>query len=79
MKIMSIWQNRAINQNTKVHLIETLVFSVFLYECETWTLKGKDKQRTNSFEMWCLRRMLQILLIVKKINVSVVEELNISK
>ena len=35
----SILKSRDIIVPTKVHLVKAMVFSVVLYECETWTIK----------------------------------------
>ena len=49
----SILKSRDITLSTKVHLVKTMVFSVVMYECETWTIKKADHQRTDAFELWC--------------------------
>ena len=38
----------------------SLVISIFLYACESWTLTAKLEKRTKSFEMRCYRRLLNI-------------------
>ena len=35
----SIFKSRDTALATKVHLVKAMVFSVVLYECETWTIK----------------------------------------
>jgi hypothetical protein len=32
-----------------------------LYGAETWTLRATDQKRLESFEMWCWRRMEEIM------------------
>lgn len=49
---------RALIQRKK--LTKYLIWSIGLYARETWTLKKVDIQITESFEMWCKRRMLDI-------------------
>ena len=45
---------------TRMSLLRALVTSVFLYGCETWTLNAEMEKRINSFEMNCMRRLLQV-------------------
>ena len=35
----SIFKSRDITLPTKVHLVKALVFPVFMYGCESWTVK----------------------------------------
>ena len=47
----SILKNRDITLPTKVHLVETMVFPVLMYRCESWTIKkelsAKELMRLN--------------------------------
>ncbi|KAL0878559.1 hypothetical protein ABMA27_003646 [Loxostege sticticalis] len=70
-----IWKDRNVTNRTKTHLVRTLVFSIFLYGAETWTLKAADRQRIDAFEMWCWRRLLRIPWTAHRTNVSVLKEL----
>ena len=38
---------------TKVCLVKAIVFPVFRYGCESWTIKKAERQRTDAFEQWC--------------------------
>ena len=33
-----IWKSRSISLRTKIHLYKSLILSIILYDCETWTL-----------------------------------------
>jgi len=57
--------------------METLVFPVFSYGAESWTIKAADRYRIDAFEMWCWRRMLRISWTEKRTNASILEELDI--
>ena len=35
-----------------------MVFPVVMYGCESWTVKKAERQRTDAFELWCWRRLL---------------------
>ena len=37
--LVSILKSRAITLPTKVHLVKAVVFPVFMYGCESWTIK----------------------------------------
>ena len=41
-------------------MVRSLVISIFMYACESWTLTAKLKKRTQAFEMRCYRRLLNI-------------------
>ena len=38
----SILKSRAITLPTKVHLVKAVVFPVFVYGCESWTIKKAE-------------------------------------
>ena len=40
--------------------MHSLVVSIFLYACESWTLTAELEKRTQPFEMRCYRRLLNI-------------------
>jgi len=53
-------KSRDITLPTKVHLVKTMVFPVFMYACESWTIKKAECWRTDAFELWCWRRLLRV-------------------
>ena len=40
--------------------MRSLVISIFVYACESWTLTTELEKRTQAFEMRCYRRLLNI-------------------
>ena len=42
---------------TKVCLVKAMVFPVFMYGCESWTVKKAEHRRVDAFELWCWRRL----------------------
>ena len=56
----SILKSRDITLTTKVLLVKALVFSVFMYGCESWTIKKAEHRRIVAFELWCWRRLLRV-------------------
>ena len=57
----SILKSRDIPLLTKVHLVKAIVFPVVMYGCESWTIKKAERQKIDTFELWCQRRLLRIL------------------
>ena len=60
-KLKPIWRDNNIVLGSKVKLMRSLVISIFLYACESWTLTAELEKRTQAFEMRCYRRVLDIL------------------
>ena len=56
----SILKSRDITLSTKVHLFKAMVFPVFMYGCESWTIKKAEHWRIDAFELWCWRRLLRV-------------------
>ena len=61
---------------TKVCLVKAVVFLVFMYGCESWTIKKAEHQRIDAFELWCWRRLLQVPWTARRSNQSVLKEIN---
>ena len=57
----SIIKGRDITLPTKVCLVKAIVFPVFMYGCENWTIKKVRCQRIDAFELWFWRRCLSPL------------------
>ena len=53
--IDSILKSRDITLPTKVHLVKAVIFSVVMYECESWAKKKVECQRIDAFELWYWR------------------------
>ena len=47
----SILKSRDITLPTKFHLVKAMVFPVFIYGCESWTIKKAEHQRIDAFEL----------------------------
>ena len=48
----SILKRRDITLSTNVYLVKAMVFPVFVYGCESWTIKKAERQRIDAFELW---------------------------
>ena len=67
----SVLKSRDITLPTKVCLPKAMVFSVVMYECESWTIKKAD-----AFELWCWRRLLRVPWTARRSNHSILKEIN---
>ena len=47
----SILKSRDITLPTKVHLVKAMVFPVFMYGCDSWTIKKAECQRIDAFKL----------------------------
>ena len=55
-----IWRDDNISLGSGVGLVRSLVSSMFLCACESWTLAAELERRARAFEMRCCRRLLGI-------------------
>ena len=53
----SILKSRDITLSIKIRLVKDMVFPVVMYGCESWTIKKAEHRRTDTFELWCWRRL----------------------
>ena len=49
----SILISRDITLPAKIRLVRAMVFPVVMYGCESWTIKKVERQRIDTFELWC--------------------------
>ncbi|GFN84947.1 endonuclease-reverse transcriptase [Plakobranchus ocellatus] len=59
-KLKPISNNKNIAISSKIRLLRSLVMSIFLYACESWTLNADIERRIRAMEMRCHRRLLGI-------------------
>ena len=72
----SIFRSRDIALPTKVRLVNTMVFPVVMYGCESWTVKKTECQRIDAFELWCWRRLLRVPWTARRSNQSILKEIS---
>ena len=72
----SIFKSRDITLPTKIHLVESMVFPVVMYGCESWTVKKAECQRVDAFELWCWRRLLRVPWTARRSNQSILTEIS---
>ena len=59
-KLKVIWDDKNIDLSSKIRLMRSLVMSLFLYSCETWTLTAEVERKIQTVEMRSFRRLLGI-------------------
>ena len=52
------------------------MFSVVLYECESWTIKKAEHRRIDTFEVWCWRSLLRVPWTARRSNQSILKEIS---
>ena len=73
-----IWKGKDVRVETKVRLMEALVFPVAMYGAESWTTRKADIKKIEAFENWCWRKMLRISWTEKRTNASIQQQLGIT-
>ena len=58
----SIFKSRDNTLPTNVRLVKAMVFPLFMYGCESWTVKKAECRRIDASELWCWRRLLRVPL-----------------
>ena len=61
---------------TNISLVKAMIFSVVMYECESWTTKKAERRRIDAFELWCRRRLLRVPWTARRSNQSILKEIS---
>ena len=72
----SVLKSRDITLLTKVHIVKAIVLLGVMYGCESWTIKKTECRRTDTFALWCWRRLLRVPWTAKRLNHSILKEIN---
>ena len=59
-RLKPVWIDKSISVSSKIRLMRSLVTSIFLYVCESWSLTAELHRRTQAMEMRCYRKKLRI-------------------
>ena len=59
-RLKPVWIDNSISLSSKTQLMRSLVTSIFLYDCESWTLTAELITRIQAMEMRCYRRIVRI-------------------
>ena len=76
-KLDNILKSRGITLLTKVHLVKVMVFPVFMYGCESYTIKKAEHWRTDAFELWCWRRLLRVPWTPRRSYQSILKDIDL--
>ena len=55
--VQNVLSSRLLSKNLKVEIYRTILLSVVLYGCETWSLTSKEERELRVFENMVLRRI----------------------
>ena len=72
----SVLKSRDITLLTKVCIVQALGFLVVMYRCESWTIEKVESSRSDDFELWCWRRLLSVPWTARRLNQSILKEIN---
>ena len=67
----SVLKSRDITLLTQVHIVNSMVFPVVMYGCESCIIKKPERQRIDAFELWCWRRFLKVSWTARRSNQSI--------
>ena len=60
IRLKPVWIDKSISLSSKIRLMRSFVTSIFLYACESWTLKAELQRRIQAMEMRCYHKILHI-------------------
>ena len=60
IRLKPVWIDKSISLSSKIWLMHSLVTSIFLYACESWTLTAERQKRIQTMEMRCYCKILHI-------------------
>ena len=72
----SMLKSRDITLPTKICLVKAMLFPVYMYECESWTIKKADWQRIDASDLWCWGRLLRVSWTARRSNQSILKEIS---
>ena len=68
-----IFKGRGIRLTTIIMIVQTLVFPIVLHGAETWTIKKADRKTIDAFELWCWRKLLEVIYLDRKRNTEIID------
>ena len=58
-------------------LLSSMVYPVVMYGCASWTIKKAEHRRTDTFELWCWRRLLRVPWTARRSIQSILKEISL--
>ena len=71
-----VLKSRNITLLTQVCTVKAMIFPVFTYSCENWTIKKVECWRIDAFELWCWRRVLRAPWTARRSSQSTLKEIS---
>ena len=71
----NILKSRDITSPTNVHLVKAIIFSNSHLQVWEVDYKEAEHQRTDAFELWCWRRLLEVPWTARRLNQSILKEI----
>ena len=71
-----ILKNRDVTLPAEVHIGKAIVFPVVMYRCESWNIKKAELWKIDAFELWSWRRLLRVFWTARRLNQSILKEIN---
>ena len=59
-----------------IDIVKAMVFLAVTYGCESWTIKKAERGRIDAFELWCWRKLLRVPWTARRLNQSILKEIN---
>ena len=59
-RLKPVWIDKSISLSSKIRLMRSLVTSIFLYACESWTLTAELQRTIQAMKMRCYCKILHI-------------------
>uniref|UniRef100_UPI003AF9B7B3 reverse transcriptase domain-containing protein n=1 Tax=Thiolapillus sp. TaxID=2017437 RepID=UPI003AF9B7B3 len=60
-RLKPVWIDKSISLSSKIRLMRSLVTSIFLHACESWTFTAELQRRIQAMEMRCYWKILHTL------------------
>ena len=70
-----ILKSRDITLPTNICLVKAMIFPVVMYRCDSWTIKKAERQRIETFELWCWR-LLRVPWTARRSHQSILKEIS---
>ena len=72
----SALKRRDITLLTKVCIVKAMVFPVVMCRYETWTIRKAEHWKTDTFKLWCWRRLLRVSWTARRSDQSILKEIS---
>ena len=73
---LSILKSKNSTLLMKVSIVKAMVFPVVMCRCENWTIKKAECLKIDAFKLWCWKRFLRVPWTVRRLNQSILREIN---